>query len=130
MVVQFTVSVALIIGTLVIYRQIQFAKDRPVGYSRSNLITISTGDSSKHSHFDAVKEELLQSGTVTAIAESESPTTGIWNSTSGFSWPGKDPDLFTDFGVVSASLDYGKTIGWKLKKDAVFQKIFSQTARR
>jgi putative ABC transport system permease protein len=123
-VVQFTVSVALIIGTLVIYRQIQFAKDRPVGYSRANLITISTGDSSIHTHFDAVKEELLQSGAVTSIAESESPTTGIWNTTSGFSWPGKDPNLSTDFGVVSASLDFGKTIGWELKEGRGFSKEF------
>ena len=123
-VVQFTVSVALIIGTLVIYRQIQFAKDRPVGYSRANLITISTGDSSIHSHFDAVKEELLQTGAVTSIAESESPTTGIWNSTSGFSWPGKDPNLSTDFGVVTASLDFGKTIGWQIKEGRGFSKDF------
>ncbi len=123
-VLQFTVSVALIIGTLVIYRQIQFAKNRPVGYSRANLISVSTGDSSIHSHFDAVKEELLQSGTISSIAESESPTTGIWNSTSGFSWPGKDPNLSTDFGVVSASLDFGKTIGWEIKEGRGFSKDF------
>src|SRR6202012_2819519 len=36
-VVQFTVSVVLIIGTIVVYRQIQFAKNRPVGYDRSGL---------------------------------------------------------------------------------------------
>jgi putative ABC transport system permease protein len=123
-VVQFTVSVALIIGTLVIYRQIQFAKNRPVGYSRANLITISTGDSSIHSHFDALKQELFQTGTVTSIAESESPTTGIWNSTSGFSWPGKDPNLSTDFGVITASLDFGKTIGWQIKEGRGFSKDF------
>jgi putative ABC transport system permease protein len=123
-VVQFTVSVALIIGTLVIYRQIEFAKNRPVGYSRANLINISTGDSSIHAHFDAIKEELFQSGAVTSISESESPTTGIWNSTSGFSWPGKDPNLSTDFGVVSASLDFGKTIGWQIKEGRGFSKEF------
>ena len=123
-VVQFTVSVALIIGTLVIYRQIQFAKNRPVGYSRANLITVSNGDTSIHAHFDAVKEDLLQSGAVTSIAESESPTTGIWNSTSGFSWPGKDPNLSTDFGVVNASLDFGKTVGWQLKEGRGFSKDF------
>src|SRR5438876_4756156 len=39
-VVQFTVSIALIIGTITVYKQIQFAKDRPVGYSRNNLIAV------------------------------------------------------------------------------------------
>jgi putative ABC transport system permease protein len=124
-VLQFTVSVALIIGTIIVYRQIQFAKDRPVGYSRANLISISTGDSSVHAHFDAVKDELFQTGTITSIAESESPATGIWNSTSGFSWPAKDPNLSTDFGVVSASYDYGKTIGWQIKEGRGFSKDFA-----
>src|ERR1700761_2310410 len=39
-VLQFTVSVSLIIGTLVVLRQIQYAKDRSVGYSRANLIEV------------------------------------------------------------------------------------------
>ena len=39
-VVQFTVSVALTIGTLTVYRQIQYAQSRPVGYGRTGLITI------------------------------------------------------------------------------------------
>ncbi len=95
-----------------------------MGYSRANLISIPTGDTSIHAHFDAVKEELLQTGAVTSIAESESPTTGIWNSTSGFSWPGKDPNLSTDFGVVSASLDFGKTIGWEIKEGRGFSRDF------
>jgi len=114
-VIQFTVSVTLIIGTIVIYNQVQFAKNRPVGYSRANLISVPTNDSSVHTHFNAVKEALMQTGAVVSMAESESPTTGIWNTTSGFSWPGKDPNLSTDFAVVAASHDYGNTIGWHIK---------------
>ncbi len=123
-VLQFTVSVTYIIGTIVIYQQIQFAKNRPVGYSRNNLITIPTSDGSIHDHLDAVKNELMQTGAITSIAESESPTTGIWNSTSGFSWREKDPNLSIDFGVVSASYDYGKTIGWQIKEGRGFSREF------
>lgn len=123
-VVQFTVSVTLIIGTLVVYRQIQFAKNRPVGYSRESLLTIPMMNSSVHDHFDAVKDELMQTGVTDKMAESESPTTGIWNSTSGFSWPGKDPALSTDFGVVRSSYDYGNTIGWNVKEGRDFSKDF------
>ncbi len=57
----------------------------------------------------------------------QSPTTGIWNSTSGFSWPGKDPNLSIDFGVVNASYDYGKTVGWQLKEGREFFKKILQT---
>ncbi len=121
---QFTVSVTLIIATIIVYKQIQFAKNRPVGYAKANLITIPTSNSNIHNHFEAVKAELMQSGAIASIAESQSPTTGIWNSTSGFSWPGKDPNLSIDFGVVNASFDYGKTVGWELKEGRDFSKEF------
>jgi ABC-type antimicrobial peptide transport system permease subunit len=122
-VLQFTVSVTLIIGTIIVYRQIQFAKDRPVGYTRNNLINIPM-NAGIHDHFNGVKDELTQTGVITSMAESQSPTTGIWNSTSGFNWPGKDPGLSTDFGVVSTSYDYGKTIGWKIKEGRDFSRDF------
>lgn len=124
-VLQFTVSVALIIGTIIVYKQIQFAKNRPVGYSRANLVSIPTSGSNVHDHFETLKDELMHTGLVTSVAESESPTTAIWNSTSGFSWPGKDPNLSIDFGVVAASFDYGKTIGWHLDEGRGFSKDFA-----
>jgi putative ABC transport system permease protein len=123
-VLQFTVSVTLIIGTIIVYRQIQFAKERPVGYTRNGLIAIPLGTPAIHDHFNAVKDELIQTGSIISMAESESPTTGIWNSTSGFSWKGKDPNLSTDFGVVSASYEFGTTIGWKVKEGRGFSKDF------
>ena len=105
-VLQFTVSVTLIIGTIIVYQQIQFAKNRPVGYSRGGLVSIFTMNSEIHDHFNAVKDELIKTGAVTSVAESGAPTTAIWNSTSGFSWKEKDPNLSVDFGVVSGSYDY------------------------
>ncbi|MCG2613457.1 ABC transporter permease [Terrimonas sp. NA20] len=120
-VLQFTVSVILIIGTVFVYRQVQFAKDRPVGYSRSNLLTVPISGPA-HEHWQAVESALMQSGTVEAVAESESPTTGIWNTTSGVSWPGKDPGLSTDFGVISASFAYGKTVQWEIVGGRNFSK--------
>ena len=124
-IMQFTVSVSLIIGTAVVYQQIQYAKNRPVGYSRANLINIYISNSNIHDHFGAVKDELVHTGVITSIAEAESPTTGIWNSTSGISWPEKDPELSTDFGVVGASYDYGNTIGWQIKEGRGFSKEFA-----
>ena len=123
-VVQFTVSITLIIGTIIVYQQIQFAKNRPVGYTREGLLSITIMNPSIHNHFNAVKNELMQTGTIISIAESQSPTTGIWNSTSGFSWKGKDPNLSIDFGVVNGSHDFGKTIGWHIKEGRDFSRDF------
>jgi ABC-type antimicrobial peptide transport system permease subunit len=124
-VLQFTVSVSLIIATIIVYRQIQFAKNRPVGYSRNNLVSITTADSSIHTHFEAVKAELMHTGMVTSVAETQSPVTDIYGSTSGFSWPGKDPNLSIDFKFINASVDYGKTIQWQIKEGRDFSKDFA-----
>ncbi len=69
-VIQFTVSVILIIGTIVVFRQIQFARNRPIGYSRDGLIMMEVRTGDIHKHFDAVRNELVQSGAIAQIAES------------------------------------------------------------
>ena len=123
-VLQFTVSVTLIIGTIIVYRQIQFAKDRPVGYTREGIVTIPMITDNVHNHFAAVKDELVHAGVIVSMTESGSPTTGVWNSSSGFSWPKKDPNLSIDFGNVSVAWDYGKTVGWTIKEGRDFSKEF------
>jgi putative ABC transport system permease protein len=123
-VVQFTVSVMLIIGTIIVYKQIEFAKDRPVGYTRQGLVTLPLTPSI-HNHFNAVRDELIQSGAITSIAEAGSPTTATWSSTSGFSWKGKDPNQSIDFSNVGVSYDYGKTIGWRIKEGRDFSRDFA-----
>lgn len=112
-VLQFTVSITMIIGTIVVFRQIQFAKDRPLGYNTSGLVAIPTITENIHKHFDAVKSELIQSGTIQSIAETGNPTTQVWGTSSGFDWKGKDPNLSVDFPRVDISYDYGKTIKWE-----------------
>jgi ABC-type antimicrobial peptide transport system permease subunit len=123
-VVQFSVSVILIIGTIIIYKQIQFAKNRPVGYTGQGVITLPLTPEI-HSHFNAMRDELIQSGAITSMSEAGSPTTATWGSSSGFSWKGKDPSLSIDFLNVSASYDYGKTIGWQVKEGRDFSRDFA-----
>lgn len=124
-VLQFTVSIIFIIGTIIVYRQIQFAKDRPVGYTRAGLVGIPTMDSSIHEHFGAVKNELTQDGVIASIAEAGSSPVYTSGSSSGFSWPGKDPNLSIDFRTADVSYDYGKTIGWKIVSGRDFSKEFA-----
>jgi len=123
-VMQFAVSVILIIGTIIVYRQIEFAKDRPVGYDRNGLISLTMMTPAIHNHFDAFRNELILTGTIASVTEAGSPTTGIWNSTSGFCWPGKDPNLSIDFGVVSTAYDYGKTLHWQIREGRDFSRDF------
>jgi putative ABC transport system permease protein len=123
-VVQFTISVTLIIGTSIVYRQIQFAKDRPVGYTRAGLVTLPEMNGAVHGHWSAVKNVLLQSGAVVGVTESGSSMTQIGNSTSGFSWPGKDPNFSSDFQTDEITYDYGKTVDWEIREGRNFSLEF------
>jgi putative ABC transport system permease protein len=124
-VLQFTVSVIMIIGTIIIFNQVQFAKNRPLGYNSNGLVTVSEYNSAPHDHFEEIKSELQKSGTIISMAEASSPTTEGSGSSSGFTWPGKDPNLSTDFLTSYNSHDYGKTIDWQLKEGRDFSKDFA-----
>ncbi len=111
-VVQFAVSVVLIIGTIVVFKQIQFAKNRPVGYSRDGLVNIETTNDDLSKHFNEMRTDLLTSGAIAEIAESSSSTTGVNNDRGDLSWKGKDPAMSDSFGNISVTFGYGKTVGW------------------
>ena len=124
-VVQFSVSVILIIGTIIVFRQIQFAKNRPIGYSRDGLVIMEMRTGDIHQHFDAVRNELLQTNAVASIAESGSPVTAVWSTNAGFDWKGKDPNQAVDFPNIDVSYDYGKTVGFQFKEGRDFSRDFS-----
>ncbi len=124
-VLQFTVSVILIIGTITVFRQIEFAKDRPVGYDRNRLLMIPMITNDIHDHFDAVSNELKRSGTVAEMSESSAATTYIGEVDNGFDWPGKDPSVQGNFGAVFVTPDFGKTIDWQLKEGRDFSRDFA-----
>ena len=124
-VLQFTVSVTLIIGTIIVFRQIQFAKNRPIGYSRNGLIYVQTTTADVHNHYEAIRNEFIKSGAVVEMAESESPVTGVWNNNGGFEWSGKDPGQQANFAVIGVTHEFGKTIGWQFKEGRDFSKEFS-----
>jgi len=123
-VTQFTVSVMLIIGTIIVYQQIQFAKSRPIGYTQNGLINLALEKEIKE-HFDAVRIELKNSGAIEEMAASMSPLTAVWNTNGGFEWEGKDPNLAVDFPNNTVSLYFGKTVQWKIKEGRDFSKDFA-----
>ncbi len=123
-VAQFAVSVALIIGTIIVFRQIQFAKNRPVGYSRADLVMVN-GSEAVHKHIDAIRNELKGTGAVVQVAESQGPITDVWATNGGFEWEGKDPGLSVDFPNAAVSYEYGSTIGWQLLAGRDFSREFS-----
>ena len=123
-VMQFTISITLIIGTVVVYRQIGHAQNRPIGYAKNGLITIPVTEA-VHNHIETVRTELINEGAILAMAESGSPTTEVWNTNGGFDWEGKDPEQGVDFPNNAVSVDYGKTIGWEIAEGRDFSREFA-----
>jgi len=62
---------------------------------------------------DVMRNELLRTGQVAEVTLSSSPATGVWQSLAGFDWPGKDPNTQGEFGGISVTPEYGKTVGWQ-----------------
>ena len=124
-VIQFTFSIALIIGTIIVFKQIQYAKNRPVNYKSEGLISINMSTPDLYGHYDAIRNDLLSTGVVDDMAESSSPTTGVWSNQIGFNWQGKDPNTLPVFATIAVTRDFGKTIGWKIKEGRDFSKDFA-----
>jgi putative ABC transport system permease protein len=124
-VVQFTVSIALIIGTVIVWQQVQFAKDRPIGYQREGLINVRKTSTEHWRNAEALRIELLASGGATAVAESAGPATEVWFESTGFVWPGKDPNMHDDFVNIPVAHDYGRTMGWDFIQGRDFSRDYA-----
>jgi putative ABC transport system permease protein len=124
-VIQFTVSVTFIIGTLVVFRQIQHAKNRPIGYDRNGLVTVNMNTPELYGVYNPLRSELLKTGAVIEMSTSSSPATRLSSQQIGFEWEGKDPGFKEQFGVVAISHDFGKTVGWQFLGGRDFSRSFS-----
>lgn len=111
-VLQFTVSVSLIIGTVVIYKQLMFAKDRPVGYTREGLIMMTKKSDEFYKHYELLRQELKKTGMVQEVAESGGQITEVWSGNGGFTWEGSEPSD-EGFSTLSVSATFGRTVGWQ-----------------
>jgi len=124
-VVQFTVSVLLITGTVIVYRQIQYAKNRPVGYDRQGLISIRETTPEVYKNYDIIRRTLLENNVITEMAESQCPITDIWAGAGGFEWAGKDPSFEAGFANIPVRHEFGEVVNWKFKEGRDFSKAFA-----
>jgi ABC-type antimicrobial peptide transport system permease subunit len=121
-IVQFTISIALIIGTIIIYQQIQHIKNRELGFNRNNLMqTGLRGDLRKN--FPVIKHELLQSGYVENLSMSELNMLYMGNSTNDFRWDGKDPAKKVLVTQDYISPEYLSTARIKIKQGRDFHPV-------
>jgi hypothetical protein len=124
---QFAVAIVLIVGTFVIFQQIDLVRNRQLGYDQTNLITIDYTDELSE-NYETFKTEVLRTGAVESMTRSNSSVTDV-NSNNFLGWPGKPDDLQVIFSTITCEYDYARTMGVEILEGRDFSKDFkSDTA--
>jgi len=118
-VVQFGLSIFFIIGTIIVYNQIQHIKNRDLGYNKDNVIQTGLRGNMKD-NFGVIKQQLLSSGFVENAAMSNLNQLYMGSSTGGYDWEGKDPSKKVLVTQDFISPEYIKTMGIQLTKGRDF----------
>ena len=122
---QFFFSIALLISTVVIYSQINYIKDREIGYDKNNLVVVSaTGDIQEK--YEIIKNDLLQKSLATSVSAASSPTTALqaWSMPR---WQGQREDQKDFYAIISIGHDYTETIDVDLLRGRTFDKTFNDS---
>lgn len=128
-VVQFTVSVMLIICTAGIYHQLMYVKNRPVGYDREGLVMVRKKSEAFNQRGDVLRTELKATGMISQVAESGGAVTQVWSNNAGFTYKGENIDHDRGYATLGVSPEFGKTVGWQFVSGRDFSReIASDTA--
>lgn len=118
-VLQFSCSIALIISTIIIYQQVQYAKSRPSGYDKNRLMMTDMNKDLNH-NYTAIKNEMQQKGIATMITTASRNVTTAGNHRDVDDWPGKKAGESVDMGYIHVSEDYFNTVGMTMKEGRNF----------
>jgi len=124
---QFVSSIVLMIGTIVVNQQIQFGKNRPIGFNNKGLISVNWSDDISK-NFEAIRQQLLGSGAAVSVCQSNSPPSQIWSNNNGWEWKNSQPvEKTAIFSTITTTYDYTKTLGIKLLEGRDFSRDFADS---
>jgi putative ABC transport system permease protein len=126
-ILQFSISVLLISSTILVYQQIQHVKGRDLGYNPNNLISIPSSDNA-NKNAEVIRNELIQTGLVSAVTRTSSPVTDIWNYTPAPNWKGKPQNADLIMSAMRSDIDFGKTVGARMNQGRDFMNTPGDTS--
>jgi putative ABC transport system permease protein len=121
---QFALSIFLIIGTVVVYNQLQYMKNRDVGYDKENLVYIPMRGRTGR-FYSALKNALVRDPRVLNVTGSDHRPSSIGSNSGGANWDGKDPGQVVLIGMSGVDYDYIETVGIELTEGRSFSKEYS-----
>ncbi|HMJ70411.1 MAG TPA: ABC transporter permease [Cyclobacteriaceae bacterium] len=114
-VMQFMVSITLMVATVIIYQQIDFTKGRDVGYTTKQTIYMGMRGTVRE-NFDAIRSELIRKGVAENATMSISPVFKFgWYDSFDFSWQGKDPNDKISILTEAVTPEYISTVAMTIK---------------
>ncbi|MDX5346006.1 MAG: FtsX-like permease family protein, partial [Hymenobacteraceae bacterium] len=123
---QFTLSIILIISTLVVYSQLEYIRNKQLGYDKENTVFISAKGDLKNS-YDAVKNKLLKLPLVDEVTSASHIHTNLNNATTGLAWEGLEEENKILFYTYSVAPDYFETLGIELLEGRTFNNTPADT---
>jgi len=122
-VVQFTLSVFLIIGTVIIYRQLNYMKSKDLGYDRENMFYFQMRGQIKD-NYQTIKDEFLRDPQVLGVSAASHQPHQIGSNSGGGDWDGRDPDMSVLIGNNIVDYDFIETMKIELKDGRSFSMDF------
>jgi len=118
--VQFGLSIALIVGTAVVYRQVGFMQGKALGFDQDRLIYLPLRGSAP-SGYPALKAELLRSPLVPFVSGTGQIPTNISANSWNAEWEGRDPENRILIGITFADFDYPEALGVEMAAGRSFR---------
>ena len=120
---QFALSIIMIAGMIVIYRQLDYVQTKNLGYDRENLLYIPMeGDLGKK--YNAFKEEVSKITAIKSVSKIRQSPTKISSHTGDIKWEGKDPNVIASFVNTVVGYDFAKTMNLSFVEGRDFSKEY------
>ncbi len=119
-IVQFSVSIALIITSIFLYKQLTYMRSLPTGLNMDNVLYFKLEDEAKR-NLDVLKTALAEVPGVSEVATASHLPTEIFSNGGGFSWEGKDPSQDVLISSTSVNDGYLETFDIELKQGRYFE---------
>lgn len=123
-IIQFSLSVFLIICTMIVGSQLRYMQNKKLGLNKENIGYFYIGSELRQKR-NALKNELLKNPDIQSACFSNQLPTYIINSTDGFGWEGKNPDDDILFHMVNVDEGYIRTFELELSEGRFFSADYS-----
>ncbi|MEA5427175.1 ABC transporter permease [Arcicella lustrica] len=121
---QFSLSIILVIGMIVIYRQIDYIQHKNLGFNRENLLYFPV-EGNLNKKYNILKEEISHLSSIKQISHMTANPAGIGDGTEAISWPGSNPNDKIRFTPVGVGYDFAKTMKLELVAGREYSKDFA-----